>query len=78
MQHLLQECAFENVMDSVPFQTESGKTEVRTLFDRLPSTKKEVARRTHTILNIRKLAESKDDLKDLWSKVREAESAIAP
>ena len=74
MDHLLEEANLKSFFATLPFKTKSGSQAIQSFFSNSPS-KKDVTRRTNTILELR---EKKNKYLNIWSEIRRTEEIIEP
>ena len=81
MDHLLEEANLKSFFATLPFHTKSGSTAISSFFSSSPSSKKDIARRTNTVLEVRDINKNPHNkavnLK-LWSEIKRTEEIIDP
>ena len=81
MNHLLEEANLKSFFATLPFQTKSGSTAIESFFSSSPSSKKDLARRTNTVLEVRDInanPQNKAINLKLWSEIKRTEEIIEP
>ncbi len=77
MEHLTKECHLNEVISTIKFQTQSGKSAMASFFEILPKFRSIVYRRTNTITDMKPLTQ-KPEIKALWADVKQSETTLQP